>query len=89
MRITSAQIIDAAPDIIVMSWCGVKVAKYRPDVVRGRDGWADVPAIQHDQIHPISEEFMGRPGPRVVQGYQALCPAIAAHRAHQVVGAHD
>lgn len=67
---------EAAPDIIVMSWCGVKVEKYRPELVRKRDGYSQIPAIKNDHIYAISEEFLGRPGPRVVQGYQKLREAI-------------
>lgn len=65
-----------APDIVVMSWCGVKVAHYRADVVERRDGWAQVPAVMHHRVVPISEEFLGRPGPRLVEGYRQLRAAI-------------
>ena len=67
-----------APDVVVMSWCGVKVAHYRADVVERRDGWAAVPAVVQHRIVPISEEFLGRPGPRLVEGYRRLRAAIAA-----------
>jgi iron complex transport system substrate-binding protein len=72
---------DAAaerPDIVVMSWCGVKVENYRADKVRERPDWADVPAVRHDRIHAISEACLGRPGPRLVEGYRQLRAAIAA-----------
>jgi len=72
---------DAAaerPDIVVMSWCGVKVENYRADKVRERQDWADVPAVRHDRIHAISEAYLGRPGPRLVEGYRQLRAAIAA-----------
>ena len=72
---------DAArqrPDIVAMSWCGVKVQNYRADKVRARPGWADVPAVRLDRIHAISEAFLGRPGPRLVEGYRQLRAAIAA-----------
>lgn len=72
---------DAAaqrPDIVVMSWCGVKVENYRADKVRARPDWADVPAVRHDRIHAISEAFLGRPGPRLVEGYRQLRAAIVA-----------
>lgn len=62
----------AAPDVIVMSWCGVKEANYRSGVVRQRTGWEVVPAVAHDRIHAISEAYLGRPGPRLVEGYQRL-----------------
>lgn len=67
-----AAILDAAPDAIAMSWCGVKVENYRADIVRRRSGWQDVPAVREDRIVAISEEFLGRPGPRVVEGYRQL-----------------
>ncbi|MBN8714465.1 MAG: ABC transporter substrate-binding protein [Xanthomonadales bacterium] len=72
---------DAAaqqPDIVVMSWCGVKVEHYRADKVRSRPGWDQVPAVAHDRVVPISEAYLGRPGPRLVEGYRQLRAAIAA-----------
>lgn len=73
----TAQVVEAAPALDVMSWCGVDVAKYRADVVRRRPGWAAVPAVAADRIVPVSEAFLGRPGPRLVEGYRALRRAIA------------
>ena len=71
------------PDIVVMSWCGVKVEHYRVDKVRDRAGWADVPAVRHGRIHAVSEAFLGRPGPRLVEGYRRLREAVAAFNARQ------
>jgi iron complex transport system substrate-binding protein len=67
-----AAIVAAAPDAIVMSWCGVPLAKYRAEVVRRRPGWAPLQAVRTGQIHAVSEAFLGRPGPRLVEGYRAL-----------------
>lgn len=68
----------AAPEVIVMSWCGVKEENYRSEVVRGRAGWDSVPAVAHGRIHAISEAYLGRPGPRLVEGYRRLREVIAA-----------
>jgi iron complex transport system substrate-binding protein len=68
----------AAPDIVAMSWCGVKAENYRAEVVARREGWAEVPAVAAGRIHAISEAFLGRPGPRLVEGYRRLRQAIAA-----------
>lgn len=78
----SAELADdearaAAPDAIVMSWCGVKQEKYRAEVVARRPGWADVPAVRERRIYPVSEAFLGRPGPRLVEGYRALVRVVA------------
>lgn len=70
--LSEAEILEAAPELVVMSWCGVKVENYRAELVRRRPGWQAVPAVREGQIHAISEEFLGRPGPRLVQGYHAL-----------------
>lgn len=70
-------VVDAAPDAIVMSWCGVKVQNYRADVVIRRAGHDKIPAVRNQQVHAISEEFLGRPGPRLVEGYRALRNIIA------------
>ncbi|MFA5939113.1 MAG: helical backbone metal receptor [Sinimarinibacterium sp.] len=70
--VESADLGRIAPDAIVMSWCGVKVAKYRADVVLNRDYWQDTPAVRAARVLAVSEEFLGRPGPRLVEGYRAL-----------------
>jgi iron complex transport system substrate-binding protein len=31
-----------------------------------------VPAVKHGRIYPVTEAFLGRPGPRLVEGYRAL-----------------
>jgi iron complex transport system substrate-binding protein len=76
VSLTSQQIIDAAPDAIVMSWCGVRAENYRADVVRRRPGWSRVPAVRDDRIVPVTEAFLGRPGPRLVEGYRALAKVV-------------
>jgi iron complex transport system substrate-binding protein len=75
--LTDAQILDAAPDAVVMSWCGVRLENYRRDIVRRRPGWQNVPAVRDDRIVPITEAWLGRPGPRLVEGYRALAKLVA------------
>lgn len=73
--------IETAPampiDLIAMSWCGVKVGKYRREVVLRREHWQQVRAVAQQNVVAISEEFLGRPGPRLVEGYAQLRAAIA------------
>lgn len=70
--LTNAEVSQAAPDIIVMSWCGVPLAKYRSEVVCRREGWHALAAVRENRIHAVTEAYLGRPGPRLVQGYRAL-----------------
>ncbi len=69
---TDDEVAAHAPDAIVISWCGVKPDKYRPDVVLRNPRWHDVPAVRRRQVHCVPEAFLGRPGPRLVQGAMAL-----------------
>lgn len=73
----SAQVCAAAPEIVVMSWCGVPEENYRADIVRRRPGWQAVPAVAAGRIYAISEAYLGRPGPRLVEGYRQLRAALA------------
>lgn len=70
--LTDTQILSAAPDAIVMSWCGIAEKNYRAEIVRRRPGWHALAAVQAGRIHAITEAWLGRPGPRLVEGYRAL-----------------
>jgi iron complex transport system substrate-binding protein len=66
------EVIAAAPQAIVVSWCGVEPDRLRPDIVRRRQAWRQVPAIVNDRVYCVPEAWMGRPGPRLVEGVHAL-----------------
>ena len=77
ISVSDDEVIAAGPEAIVVSWCGIEPEKLRPDVVRRRRAWHSLPAIEHDRIHCIPEAWMGRPGPRLVDGVHALRAIIA------------
>lgn len=70
--ITDDEAVAFNPDAVVIAWCGVPFEKYRPDVVLGRDAWQEIPAVREGRVHCISEAYLGRPGPRLVDGVHAL-----------------
>lgn len=73
-----ARAID--PDAVVISWCGVRPEKYRPHIVARRPAWQGLRAVQSGRIFPISEAFLGRPGPRLAEGVRALEHVVDACR---------
>jgi iron complex transport system substrate-binding protein len=75
------ELCELDPDAIVIAWCGVPPEKYRRDVVLNRPGCADVAAVRTGRVFPIPEAFLGRPGPRLVEGVRALKRVVAACRA--------
>ena len=58
--VTSEQVIAAAPDIIVGSWCGKPV---RPKKIAARAGWDQIPAVRNGHIYEIKSVFVLQPGP--------------------------
>jgi iron complex transport system substrate-binding protein len=60
-RIVAAQdVIAAAPDLIVGSWCG---KKFVPAKVASRAGFAAIPAVRDGALHEIKSALILQPGP--------------------------
>jgi iron complex transport system substrate-binding protein len=58
--VTSEQVIAAAPDVIIGSWCGKPV---RPGKIAARAGWDRIPAVRAGQLHEIKSAYILQPGP--------------------------
>ncbi len=54
------EVIRAAPDLILGSWCG---KKFRPEKVAARSGWDIIPAVRYGQLHEIKSPIILQPGP--------------------------
>ena len=63
--VSSQQVIRAAPDVIVASWCGKKV---RREIFKDRDGWSVVPAVKNNCIYEIESPLILQPGPAALTG---------------------
>ncbi len=66
------EVAAMAPDAIILSWCGVDPAKYRPDVVYRNPAFQHTPAIRNRNVFCVPEAYLGRPGPRLIEGIRAL-----------------
>lgn len=63
-------VVRAAPDIIIGSWCG---KKFRPEQVAARPGWDRVPAVRDGEVHEIKSPLILQPGPAALtDGLRAL-----------------
>jgi iron complex transport system substrate-binding protein len=69
---TDAEVAELAPDAVVLSWCGVHPDKYRPDVVLRNETWRGLPFVERGRVYTVGEPYLGRPGPRLVEGVRAL-----------------
>jgi iron complex transport system substrate-binding protein len=69
------EVVRAAPDIIIGSWCG---KKFRPERVAARPGWAEVPAVRDGELHEIKSPLILQPGPAALtDGIDALHAMVA------------
>lgn len=68
------EIIAAAPDVIIASWCGKKV---RPERIAARPGWDKIPAVRDGRIHEIKSPILLQPGPAALtDGLEAIRAAL-------------
>lgn len=58
--VTSEQVIERAPEVIIGSWCGKPVRKER---ITSRPGWQDVPAVKNDRVFEVKSTYILQPGP--------------------------
>ncbi|OZB20490.1 MAG: cobalamin-binding protein [Rhodobacterales bacterium 34-62-10] len=74
--VTSEQVIAAAPDVIIGSWCGKKL---RPEKIAARPGWHEIPAVKNGHIFEIKSPLILQPGPAALgDGLDAICAIVAA-----------
>jgi iron complex transport system substrate-binding protein len=67
-------VCQAAPDVILASWCGKKVVT---DRIRQRPGWNDIPAIRNNRIIEIKSPLILQPGPAALtDGLDAIVAAL-------------
>jgi iron complex transport system substrate-binding protein len=65
-----SEVIRRAPDIILGSWCG---KKFRPERVRARAAWNEVPAVKNNQLFEIKSAEILQPGPAALtDGVQSM-----------------
>jgi iron complex transport system substrate-binding protein len=78
--VTSEEVIAAAPDVIIGSWCGKPVRKER---IVARPRWQEIPAVQKGQIYEVKSSFILQPGPAALtEGIGQIHAVLSAARAH-------
>lgn len=58
--IAPAAVLARNPEVILASWCGMKVNKQE---IRSRPGWSSIDAVQNDLIYEIQSSLILQPGP--------------------------
>ncbi len=68
-QISVEQVVIANPQIIVL---GDSAWGETPEKVSQRPGWQNIEAVVNHQVHPFDDNLISRPGPRQVDGLEAL-----------------
>jgi iron complex transport system substrate-binding protein len=75
-RIVDPQsVIARDPEIIIASWCGMKVNR---DFIRARPGWDQISAVRNGRIFEIKSSYILQPGPASL--------TVGVCRLHTIIG---
>jgi iron complex transport system substrate-binding protein len=58
--VTAEEVVAREPDLIIGSWCG---KKFRPERAAARPGFAQTPAVKHQDLYEIKSPLILQPGP--------------------------
>ena len=70
--LSDEEVLELNPDAVVISWCGVDFSKYRPKVIYRNPLWQETKLVKNKNVFRVSEAYLGRPSPRLVDGLMEL-----------------
>ena len=84
-RVVDPAVVAARdPEVILASWCGMKVAK---SIIRSRPGWSATSAVRNGHIYEIKSTYILQPGPASLTEGVRQIHTILAHVAGVAVPA--
>jgi iron complex transport system substrate-binding protein len=84
-RIAIEDVIEAAPDILLIAPCGYSAEQARDEYksMTFPEEWRSIPAVRNGRVYALEANgYFSRPGPRLVTGIEALAKVL--HRAIEV-----
>ena len=72
-QLSLEQVVAANPDFIIL---GDSAYGTTPESVAARPGWDGLSAVVNNQIFPFDDNLVSRPGPRLVDGLEALAKVL-------------
>jgi len=79
-QISLEQVLKADPEIIILGHEVAMNSPPTPEMVMRRPGWHRVTAVRRGSIHIVDGRVVSRPGPRIVEGLEALARIIHPSR---------
>ena len=78
-RVTPEDVIDAAPEILLIAQCGysAKQARDEYNAMTFPEGWSAIPAVRNSRVYAMDASgYFSRPGPRLMTGIEALAKIL-------------
>lgn len=72
-QINAEEVVAANPDVIILSDFAYGTTV---ESVKARNGWSVINAVKNDRVLPIDDNLVSRPGPRIVDGFEAASKLI-------------
>jgi len=72
-QVSSEQVVAADPEVIILSDAAYGITV---DSVAKRPGWQALAAVKQQRVAPIDDNLVSRPGPRIVEGLEAVAKII-------------
>ena len=63
------EVLRRNPDMILASWCGMKV---NTQSIMQRPGWDQMEAVKHQRVHEIKSACILEPGPAILKGLEQI-----------------
>ncbi len=72
-QVGAEQVVAANPEVIILSDAAYGISV---ESVLNRAGWQVIEAVKQQQVYPIDDNLVSRPGPRIVDGLEAAAKLI-------------
>lgn len=67
------QVAAANPEVIILADAAYGITV---ESVLARPGWGEIAAVKQKQVYPIDDNLVSRPGPRIVDGLEAVAKLV-------------
>ena len=78
-RVTAEDVIDAAPEILLIAQCGYSAQQARDEYcgMSFPEEWSAIPAVRNSRVYAMDASgYFSRPGPRLITGIEALAKIL-------------
>ncbi len=76
-QLSAEAVVSANPDVILLA---DEAGGVTPEQVAARSGWQGIAAVEQGRVIVIDPDLVARPGPRVVDGLEAVAAALHPDR---------